>query len=221
MDESSTWHRRLAFVLARRKLRPTDLALLLCVTPAAVTKWLSGGDIRYTKLREMCRLLRVNWVWLRYGEEGLHSVNDERRGDTDRDAWLAAQTGVITDHEAAIPHTLGATIGVGVWMLDVVTGIYSTSAVTRHLLGVPEQVRLDALAMQNMMDSENARRQSAFYKRLSSGEARSSHYTFQVKHRPNVQMKARGFAVLGPNRKVRRVVGYVHREDNPVLKTDG
>ena len=215
MDESSTWHRRLAFVLARRKLRPIDLALLLGVSPAAVTKWLSGGDIKYAKLREIGTILRVNWVWLRYGEEGMHSVTDERRGDTDRNAWLAS-TVVGVSGEADISRTLGAALGVGAWMLDMQTGTYSTTDVLKHMLGFSHSEHIDSSLMESLMPAEDVSARRGFYKRLASGS--TAHYTFRLKHRPNVRMRANGVPVLGSDRKVRRITGYVHREEETPFK---
>ena len=67
MDQIQNWGRRLENVLKQQKRRASDVARALGVSPAAVTKWTSGGDIKYSNLLQLASLLCCNWVWLRFG----------------------------------------------------------------------------------------------------------------------------------------------------------
>ncbi|MFT0866198.1 PAS domain-containing protein [Pseudomonas sp. CAM1A] len=65
---------RLKELLEHHKLTLQAVGTALGISRTAVHKWTRGGEIDYTNLRKLADLLKVNWIWLRYGEEALHSV---------------------------------------------------------------------------------------------------------------------------------------------------
>ncbi|WP_218568609.1 helix-turn-helix transcriptional regulator [Pseudomonas sp. 2FG] len=60
---------RLKELLEHNKLTLQAVASVLGISRTAVHKWTRGGEIDYANLRRLADLLRVNWIWLRYGEE--------------------------------------------------------------------------------------------------------------------------------------------------------
>ncbi|WP_194788454.1 helix-turn-helix domain-containing protein [Pseudomonas sp. UFMG81] len=65
---------RLKELLEHHKLTLQAVGTALGISRTAVHKWTRGGEIDYDNLRKLADLLKVNWIWLRYGEEALHSV---------------------------------------------------------------------------------------------------------------------------------------------------
>lgn len=67
---------RLKELLEHNKLTLQAVATVLGISRTAVHKWTKGGEIDYDNLRKLAEFLKVNWLWLRYGEEALRSVQD-------------------------------------------------------------------------------------------------------------------------------------------------
>ncbi len=60
---------RLKELLEHQKLSLQTVASALGVSRTAVHKWTRGGEIDESHLRRLAELLRVNWIWLRYGAQ--------------------------------------------------------------------------------------------------------------------------------------------------------
>ncbi|WP_317660456.1 PAS domain-containing protein [Pseudomonas sp. KU43P] len=65
---------RLKELLEHNKLTLQAVGTALGISRTAVHKWTKGGEIDYDNLRKLADFLRVNWLWLRYGQEALSSV---------------------------------------------------------------------------------------------------------------------------------------------------
>ncbi|SPT38547.1 putative diguanylate cyclase [Achromobacter denitrificans] len=65
---------RLKELLEHKKLSLQAVATALNVSRPGVHKWTKGGEIDYEKLRKLAAFLDVNWIWLRYGEQGLDAA---------------------------------------------------------------------------------------------------------------------------------------------------
>ena len=60
---------RLKELLEHNGMSLQSVASVLGISRTAVHKWTRGGEIDETNLRQLADLLRVNWIWLRYGEQ--------------------------------------------------------------------------------------------------------------------------------------------------------
>lgn len=60
---------RLKELLEHNRLSLQAVASALGISRTAVHKWTRGGEIDEANLRRLADLLRVNWIWLRYGEQ--------------------------------------------------------------------------------------------------------------------------------------------------------
>lgn len=67
---------RLKELLEHNKLTLQAVGTALGISRTAVHKWTKGGEIDYDNLRKLADFLRVNWIWLRYGQEALNSVQN-------------------------------------------------------------------------------------------------------------------------------------------------
>ncbi|WP_207885223.1 helix-turn-helix transcriptional regulator [Pseudomonas sp. 30_B] len=65
---------RLKELLELHKLTLQAVGTALGISRTAVHKWTKGGEIDYDNLRKLADFLKVNWIWLRYGEEALRDV---------------------------------------------------------------------------------------------------------------------------------------------------
>ncbi|UVJ46411.1 PAS domain S-box protein [Pseudomonas sp. LS1212] len=60
---------RLKELLEHHKLTLQAVGTALGISRTAVHKWTRGGEIDYDNLRKLADFLKVNWIWLRYGEQ--------------------------------------------------------------------------------------------------------------------------------------------------------
>ena len=65
---------RLKELLELNKLTLQAVATALGISRTAVHKWTRGGEIDYDNLRKLAAFLKVNWIWLRYGEEAVRDL---------------------------------------------------------------------------------------------------------------------------------------------------
>lgn len=66
---------RLKELLELKKLSLQAVASALGISRTAVHKWTRGGAIDEDRLRSLAEFLDVNWIWLRYGEQGQHEAD--------------------------------------------------------------------------------------------------------------------------------------------------
>lgn len=134
MDESFAV--RLKRCLAQRQLQLKQVAEHLGVSPSAVHKWTRGGEIEYPRLVALARLLGVNWVWLRHGEEGLAELERTGASDPQIRALRQKHLGDIMESEARMTLAQEAA-GIVTWEWNVLTDALSTSANAARLFGRP------------------------------------------------------------------------------------
>src|SRR5262245_10505055 len=65
---------RLKELLEHQKLTLQAVGTALGISRTAVHKWTRGGEIDYDNLRKLASFLKVNWIWLRYGDEALQDA---------------------------------------------------------------------------------------------------------------------------------------------------
>lgn len=65
---------RLKELLEHHKMTLQAVGTALGISRTAVHKWTRGGEIDYSNLRKLADLFKVNWVWLRYGEQAVQDL---------------------------------------------------------------------------------------------------------------------------------------------------
>ena len=211
------WGGRLAFVLQSRHLSQRTLATELAVSQASVSKWVKGGDIDYDRLRQLAQYLKLNWVWLRYGDEALASVVEERRGEKDRLAYFASNTatemGVSKEFHLAIFNQMQ----LGLWVFDVASGQLYHSPVLRQILGIPldEPTTRDSFRRRIMEDGKPVI--SLFIKDLILEKKQVGLHRFRLKSNPAKWLYVTGVPIKGINGEVGHLVGSVRYADNEIF----
>jgi PAS domain-containing protein len=123
---------RLRKSLDDRHETAAGLARAIAVTPQAVGKWLKGGDIGFEVLQKVANHLGVNWVWLRYGDAALRSLEEQRSQETFGQRRREFVEQVIANEERlSVAINL---LDVGVIEEDLLTGkCYWNDPARRHL----------------------------------------------------------------------------------------
>ena len=72
---------RLKALLEQKRLTLAEVARAIGTSPPSVHRWTRGGEIDDENLRALARFLDVNWIWLRYGDEAIQSLQDTMTGE--------------------------------------------------------------------------------------------------------------------------------------------
>jgi len=67
---------RLKELLKQKGLTQSQVAIAASTSVTSVNRWTRGGEIEYDNLRTLADYLEVNWVWLRYGDEAISSLQE-------------------------------------------------------------------------------------------------------------------------------------------------
>lgn len=200
------WGERLASVMRKRKITQRKLALDLGVSAQAVGKWVKdGGDIEFSRLRQLSSILNVNWVWLRYGDEAMASAQ-EQIGTEDRVAILRYE---VLRQAVEMEHRARAALGllnIGVWEVNFATGENHWSVVARQLLGADPSARATQSLFRSLVLAEDLPGID-----LSLIQARKVggivEQRFRAKSHPTVTIRALGKAIKDKNGDVERIIG--------------
>lgn len=129
---------RLKMLLKQKQLTQAQVANAVGTSIPSVNRWTKGGEIEYQNLRLLASFLEVNWVWLRYGDEALDSLqktaqqpgpmNDMRREYLDQ--ILANESRMKTALQMAQIIT---------WEWSVLTGTVTCSENAAELFGVDQE----------------------------------------------------------------------------------
>lgn len=65
---------RLKALIKQKQLTQAQVANAVGTSVPSVNRWTKGGEIEYENLRALADFLEVNWVWLRYGDEAIESL---------------------------------------------------------------------------------------------------------------------------------------------------
>lgn len=207
MDE---WGNRLASVLRHRRISQRKLSGELDVTPQAVSKWVSGGEIEHLTLRQMADFLEVNWAWLRYGESAL-AASVKHLGANDRMAIFMNAFVMDALHSEQHYRATCAALELGSWEINFLTGKNYWSPVTRQLL------RIDA-DVQPSQSELRSRIVPADVAGVDAAIASAMHSTtpfwqrFRMRSNPCRTLSCLGRSVKGVDGKMERIIGLIGDE---------
>src|SRR5690606_475417 len=126
---------RLKALLKQKSLTQGQVALAVGTSIPSVNRWTKGGEIEYENLRSLADFLEVNWVWLRYGDEAIESlqaVEPEKNVMKDLRREYLNQ---ILENEARMKAALEMAQIIN-WEWNVLTGTVSCSENASELFGV-------------------------------------------------------------------------------------
>lgn len=208
------WEVRLRYALRNRKLSQRSLAEVLGVTPQAVGKWFKGGDIEHAKLRQLAKLLGVNWVWLRYGEDALKESLVQQSVE-DRVSHLRETVAKEALHSEERHRAICVALKLGVWEVNPNIGKNFWSITTRQILGAPLDLQPSQSVFRDLVYDEDVPHIDETIKRAVTGDADKLEQRFRLKSDPDKWIRCTG-TVFKNGDRVERVAGIMF-EDGHLL----
>jgi PAS domain S-box-containing protein len=117
---------RLKNLLKQKGLTQSQVAIAAGTSVPSVNRWTRGGEIEYDNLRTLADYLEVNWVWLRYGNEAITSLQDTMSDNSNVSDTRREYLSQIMDSEARMKSALEMAEIVH-WEWNVLTGKLSYS----------------------------------------------------------------------------------------------
>lgn len=141
---------RLLALMQEKELTLAQIAHAVAKSPPSVHRWTKGGEIDYENLRALADFLNVNWVWLRYGDDAIRSIEEDKltqksMGDTRR-----KYLGDIMQNEARMKTALEMAMIV-TWEWNILSGELILSENAENVFGVgPEIIRDKILPFEDL-----------------------------------------------------------------------
>ena len=113
---------RLKQTIEKKSMTVATVAGELSISPQAIHKWIAGNEISIENLRALAKLLGVNWIWLRYGDEAVHELNTP--APEEKDAVVEYRKSLINTilRNDRIRYLTMEIFGIGAMVLNVITG---------------------------------------------------------------------------------------------------
>lgn len=130
---------RLKELIKQKQLTQAQVAKAVGTSVPSVNRWTKGGEIEYDNLRSLADFLEVNWVWLRYGDEAIQSLQQTL---PDNDAMIDMRReylNQILDNEARMKSALEMAQIIH-WEWNVLTGTLSLSDNASAVFGCDPKV---------------------------------------------------------------------------------
>lgn len=126
---------RLKALLKQNKLTQAQVAAAVRTSVPSVNRWTKGGEIEYHNLRALADFLDVNWIWLRYGDEAIASLQTDMPGNSAMTDLRKEYLNQIIDSEAKMKSALEMAEIVN-WEWNVLTGTVTCSQNAEAVFGV-------------------------------------------------------------------------------------
>ncbi|MDD1781115.1 PAS domain S-box protein [Enterovibrio sp. ZSDZ35] len=135
--EHNNFGERLKSLLRKQKKTQAQVAHAIGTSIPSVNRWTKGGQIEYSNLRSLAQYLDVNWIWLRYGDEAIESLQQIPNGDTNAKDSRREYLNQIMDSEARMSQALEMA-DIITWEWNVLTGSVDCSSNASDFFGVEE-----------------------------------------------------------------------------------
>lgn len=126
---------RLKALLKQNSLTQAQVASAIGTSIPSVNRWTKGGEIEYDNLRALADFLKVNWVWLRYGDEAIESLQSAEPNNSAMKDLRREYLNQILDNEARMKAALEMAQIIN-WEWNVLTGTVTCSDNAETLFGV-------------------------------------------------------------------------------------
>jgi PAS domain S-box-containing protein len=125
---------RLKEILKQKQLTQAQVAHAVGTSVPSVNRWTKGGEIEYENLRSLADFLEVNWVWLRYGDEAIQSLQQAMPDNDAASDMRRDYLNQILDNEARMKAALEMAQIIN-WEWNVLTGALSLSDNAKAVFG--------------------------------------------------------------------------------------
>lgn len=112
---------RLKELIKQKQLTQAQVAQAVSTSVPSVNRWTKGGEIEYDNLRTLADFLEVNWVWLRYGDEAIQSLQQTHPDKGAMTDMRREYLNQILDNEARMKSALEMAQIIN-WEWNVLTG---------------------------------------------------------------------------------------------------
>lgn len=126
---------RLKVLLKQKSLTQAQAANAIGTSIPSVNRWTKGGEIEYENLRSLADFLEVNWVWLRYGDEAIESLQAAEPDNGPSKDLRREYLNQILENEARMKAALEMAQIIN-WEWNVLTGAVTCSENAAELFGV-------------------------------------------------------------------------------------
>lgn len=146
---------RLAVLMQQKQLTFAQIASAVGKSAPSVHRWANGGEIDYENLRVLADFLEVNWIWLRYGDDAIQSIQGVVQGQSQNQSAMTDMRRKylteIMESESRMKLTLEMA-GIVSWEWNVLTGSITFSDNAKQVFGMePEQIRAKLLPFENVL----------------------------------------------------------------------
>jgi PAS domain S-box-containing protein len=117
---------RLKELIKQKQLTQAQVAQAVSTSVPSVNRWTKGGEIEYDNLRTLADFLEVNWVWLRYGDEAIQSLQQTQPDNGAMTDMRREYLNQILDNEARMKSALEMAQIIH-WEWNVLTGALTLS----------------------------------------------------------------------------------------------
>uniref|UniRef100_I1XMP8 histidine kinase n=1 Tax=Methylophaga nitratireducenticrescens TaxID=754476 RepID=I1XMP8_METNJ len=126
---------RLKVLLKQKSLTQAQVAKAIGTSIPSVNRWTKGGEIEYENLRSLADFLEINWVWLRYGDEAIESLQSDAPDNGPMKDLRREYLNQILENEARMKAALEMAQIIN-WEWNVLTGTVTCSENATQLFGV-------------------------------------------------------------------------------------
>lgn len=185
-NSTNGFSERLVSLMQEKELTLAQIASAVGKSSPSVHRWTRGGEIDYDNLRALANFLEVNWIWLRYGDDAINSIEDSQLAQNSMGDIRKKYLSDIMESEARMKTALEMA-RIVTWELNILTGQLILSDNAAAVFGVePESIRKELLPFENLQLEDLVLK---FYD--------NSPYNWDFKLQPSTEITARWFTSRG------------------------
>lgn len=140
-NSTNGFSERLVSLMQQKELTLAQIANAVGKSSPSVHRWTHGGEIDYENLRALADFLDVNWVWLRYGDDAIRSIEDSQLAKNAMGDIRRKYLSDIMESEARMKTALEMA-RIVTWEWNILTGQLILSDNAETVFGVnPENIR--------------------------------------------------------------------------------
>lgn len=180
-----TWASRLLYSLKQAKMSQKDLASMIGVSAAAVSKWTAGKEIHYHHLRAVADALGVNWIWLRHGQAAMDSSFPTEEQELIIGGYAANLAALDAGKREHWHSMMAHAMGWGVWTLDLDKNLLWYSDALRRMYGVPRSAKITRGTFRSLLLPEDAENATNYVTEIVVKKKPFAIQTFRLKKNPS------------------------------------
>lgn len=153
-NSTNGFSERLVSLMQQKELTLAQIANAVGKSAPSVHRWTRGGEIDYENLRVLADFLGVNWIWLRYGDDAIKSIEETQSPQNPMSDIRRKYLSEIMESEARMKSALEMAHVVS-WEWNVLSGTLSFSENSSQVFNAdPEVIRKQLLPFEHMKIEE-------------------------------------------------------------------